>query len=170
MSGRTVVLVVARARNGVIGAAGAMPWHLPADLRRFKAMTVGKPVVMGRKTYESIGKPLLGRHNIVMTRQKGWQPDGVTVVANLAEALAATGMAPRTFGEIMIIGGGEVYTQALPLAGRIELTEIDLSPEGDTMLPAFSEAIWQEMARETHPPQAGRPGYDFVTLVRRETA
>jgi dihydrofolate reductase len=167
MSGRDVVLVVARARNGVIGNAGALPWHLPADLKHFKALTVGKPVVMGRKTFESIGKPLPGRHNIVLTRQAGWRADGISVVPNMAEALAATGMEVRTFGAIMIIGGAEIYAQALPFATRIELTEIDAEPQGDTLLPAFAQAHWHEVARTAYAAEGDRPGYAFVTLVRR---
>ncbi|MCU0891237.1 MAG: dihydrofolate reductase [Sandarakinorhabdus sp.] len=162
-----ITLVVARARNGVIGKDNAMPWHLPTDLKRFKAITVGKPVVMGRKTFESIGRPLPGRHNIVLTRQVGWTADGVTVVPNLAEAVAAAGLDPRTRGAIMIIGGAEIYALALPVATRIELTEVDAEPEGDTFLPAFDPARWREVARETHPPEGERPGFAFVTLERR---
>lgn len=162
-----VTLVVARAKNGVIGKDGAMPWHLPADLKRFKAITVGKPVVMGRKTFESIGRPLPGRHNIVLTRQTDWQADGVTVVPNLAEAVAAAGLDPRTRGDLMIIGGAEIYALAMPVATRIEVTEIDAEPEGDTFLPAFDPARWQEITRVTHPPEGDRPGFAFVTLERR---
>lgn len=165
---RAVVLVVARAKNGVIGADGGMPWHLPGDLKRFKAMTVGKPVVMGRKTFESIGRPLPGRHNIVMTRDPGWRAQGVSVVANLAEAIAAAGMEPRTYGEIMVIGGGAVYAQALPLAERVELTEIDLSPKGDTFFPDLPPDQWDEVARQHQPAEDGRPSHDFVSLVRRQ--
>lgn len=161
-----ITLVVARARNGVIGKDNAMPWHLPADLKRFKAITIGKPVVMGRKTFESIGKPLPGRHNIVLTRQPGWQAEGVTVVPNLAEAVAAAGLDPRVRGHIMIIGGAEIYALALPIATRVELTEIDAAPEGDTFLPAFDPARWQEVARVTHAPEGDRPGYAFITLER----
>jgi dihydrofolate reductase len=162
-----LVLVVARARNGVIGSDGAMPWHLPADLKRFKAMTVGKPVIMGRKTFESIGKPLPGRHNIVLTRDRAWQADGVTVAANLAEAIAAAGLDPRARAEeIMVIGGAQIYAEALPSATRIELTEIDAEPEGDTLLPRFDPARWVETARESHPAVDGRPGHAFVTLTR----
>ncbi|GGI85869.1 dihydrofolate reductase [Polymorphobacter multimanifer] len=164
---REVVIVVARARNGVIGNGGALPWHLPADLRHFKALTVGKPVVMGRKTFESIGKPLPGRHNIVLTRQPGWAATGVTTVPNMAEALAATGMEARTFGTIMIIGGAEISAQALPFATRIELTEVDAAPAGDTHLPPFAPADWHEVARTAHPSEEGRPGFAFVTLLRR---
>ncbi len=165
--GREIVLVVARARNGVIGNNGQLPWHLPADLKHFKALTVGKPVIMGRKTFESIGKPLPGRHNIVLSRSPGWAAEGVTMVPNLAEAIAATGMEPRAFGAIMVIGGAQIYAQALPLASRIELTEVDAEPEGDTLLPAFAEAEWRQVARAEHPPEAGRPGFAFVTLLRR---
>jgi dihydrofolate reductase len=162
-----LVLVVARAKNGVIGKDGTLPWHLPADLRRFKAMTVGKPVIMGRKTFESIGKPLPGRHNIVLTRDAGWRAEGVTVAANLAEAIAAAGLDPRARAEeIMVIGGAQIYAEALPSATRIELTEVDADPPGDTILPAFDPARWRETARETHPPAEGRPGYAFVTLTR----
>ena len=166
-----ITLVVARAKNGVIGRDNAMPWHLPADLKRFKAITVGKPVVMGRKTFESIGKPLPGRHNIVLTRQAGWTAEGVTVVPNLAEAVAAAGLDPRSRGDVMIIGGAEIYALALPVATRIELTEVDAQPDGDTILPAFDPARWREVAREVHPPEVGpdgpRPGFAFVSLERR---
>lgn len=162
-----LVLVVARARNGVIGNNGALPWHLPADLRRFKAMTVGKPVVMGRKTFDSIGKPLPGRHNIVLTRDRGWRAEGVTTVANLAEAVAAAGLDPRARAdEIMVIGGAQVYAEALPSATRIELTEVEADPEGDTVLPPFDPSRWRETARESHPAVDGRPAYSFVTLTR----
>jgi dihydrofolate reductase len=162
-----ITLIVARAKNGVIGRDGGMPWHLPADLRRFKALTVGKPVVMGRKTFQSIGKPLPGRHNIVLTRQAGWAAPGVTVVPNLAEAVVAAGLDPRVRAEIMIIGGAEIYALALPVATRVELTEVDAAPDGDTTLPAFDPARWQEVAREAHPPADGQPGFAYVTLERR---
>jgi dihydrofolate reductase len=162
-----ITLVVARAKNGVIGWQGGLPWHLPADLKRFKAITVGKPVVMGRKTFESIGRPLPGRHNIVLTRAADWQAEGVTVVPNLAEAVAAAGLDPRTRGDLMIIGGAEIYALALPVATRIEVTEVDAEPQGDTFLPAFDPARWAEIARVTHPPEGDRPGFAFVTLERR---
>ena len=168
MTGPDIILVVARAENGVIGVEGRLPWHLPADMRRFKAMKVGKPVIMGRKTFESIGKPLPGRHNIVLTRQPGWAAPGVQVVPNLAEAIAATGLDPRSrAGQIMVIGGAEIYALALPIATRIELTEVAASPAGDAVLPPFSPADWAEVAREAHPPAEGRPGFAFVTLHRR---
>ncbi|OYQ30150.1 diacylglycerol kinase [Sandarakinorhabdus cyanobacteriorum] len=162
-----VTIVVARAKNGIIGNKGALPWHLPADLKRFKAITVGKPVVMGRKTFESIGKPLPGRQNIVMTRDPAWTADGVTVVPNLAEAVAAAGLDPRVRGDLMIIGGAEIYALALPIATRIELTEVDAEPVGDTILPPFDASRWREVARVAHPAEGERPGFVFVTLERR---
>ena len=163
-----VVLVVARARNGVIGRDGAMPWHIPADLKRFKRMTVGKPVIMGRKTFESIGKPLPGRQNIVLTRDPAWTAEGVTVVPNLAEAVAAAGLDPRARADgIMVIGGAQVYAEALPSATRVELTEVDADFVGDTVLPGFDPARWREVAREAHAADGDVPGYAFVTLVRR---
>jgi dihydrofolate reductase len=162
-----LVLVVARAKNGVIGNAGALPWHLPDDLKRFKRMTVGKPVIMGRKTFESIGKPLPGRQNIVLSRDSAWAAPGVTVVPNLAEAVAAAGLDPRARADgIMVIGGAQIYAEALPSATRIELTEVDAEPVGDTVLPAFDPARWREVAREAHAADGERPGYAFVTLVR----
>jgi len=164
-----LVLVVARARNGVIGNAGALPWHIPADLKHFKAMTVGKPVIMGRKTFDSIGKPLPGRHNIVLTRDSSWQAEGVTVVPNLAEAIAAAGLDPRTRADaIMIVGGAQIYAEALPSATRIEVTEIDAAPEGDTVMPPFDPARWREVSRRSHPAVGDTPGYSFVTLVRAD--
>ncbi len=155
-----ITLVVARAANGVIGRDGALPWHLPADLRRFKALTMGKPIVMGRRTFESIGRPLPGRHNIVLTRG-AWRADGVTVVPDLPAALAAAG------GEAMIIGGAAVYAAALPVADRIELTEVHAAPRGDTVLPPFDPTDWVEVARDDHAGDGDAPGYSFVTLERR---
>lgn len=159
----TLSFVVARADNGVIGQCGALPWHLPADLRHFRALTLGKPVVMGRRTFASIGRPLPGRHNIVMTRDAAWRVDGVTVVASLDEAVAAAG---RT-NEVMIIGGATVYAAALPSAQRVHLTEVRAAPAGDTLLPAFDPALWRETARADHPAAGDMPGYSFVTLERR---
>jgi len=172
MSGFEMVLVVARADNGVIGRDGALPWRLPADLRRFKAMTVGKPVLMGRKTFESIGKPLPGRHNIVLTRDPAWAAEGVSVVPNLAEAIACAGLDRQTDGgaraeAIMVIGGAEIYAQALPLAERVELTEVHIEPEGDTLLPGFDLLVWREVSRVRHAAEGDAPAHSFVTLVRR---
>lgn len=161
-----IVLVVAAADNGVIGHQGAMPWHLPADLRRFKRMTTGKPVVMGRKTFESIGRPLPGRHNIVLTRS-GWQAEGVTVAPNLAEAIAAAGLDPRArASEVMVIGGAEIYALARPIATRIELTRIHLTPPGDSFFPDPEPTLWREAACEAHPPDGDAPAHDFLRYER----
>lgn len=163
-----IVLVVAAADNGVIGRDGQMLWHLPADLRRFKRMTTGKPVIMGRKTFESIGKPLPGRHNIVLTRDRAWAAEGVTVAPNLAEAIAAAGLDPRArAGEIMVIGGAEIYALARPVATRIELTRIHLSPDGDTHFPDPDDAQWALVGREDHAADGDAPAHSFLSFARR---
>ncbi|WP_374388832.1 dihydrofolate reductase [Sandaracinobacter sp.] len=163
-----IVLVVAAADNGVIGKDGAMPWHLPADLRRFKRITTGKPVIMGRKTFESIGKPLPGRHNIVLTRDPRWRAPGATLAPNLAEAIAAAGLDPRARAdELMVIGGAEIYALARPIATRIELTRIHVSPDGDTWFPDPDPADWREAAREDHAADGDAPAHSFLTYVRR---
>ena len=163
-----LVLIVARADNGIIGRDGAMPWHISEDLRRFKRLTVGKPVIMGRKTFESIGKPLPGRHNIVLTRDADWRAEGVTVAANLAEAVAAAGLNPKARADtIFVIGGAQVYAEAMPSATRIELTEVHAAPDGDTLFPPIDMTRWREAARETHASGDGHPAFDFVTLERK---
>jgi dihydrofolate reductase len=158
-------LIVARSRDGAIGRHGQLPWHLSEDLKHFKRLTVGKPVVMGRKTYESIGKPLPGRHNIVVTRNAAWQADGVTAVPNLAEAVAAAGLDPKVrAAEIMIIGGAEIYAQSLLFADRVYLTEVNIDvPDADAHFPALDPAQWRELHREAH---AGDPAFAFVTYDR----
>jgi len=162
--GPKVVLVVARARSGVIGRDNGLPWHLPDDLRRFKALTLGKPVLMGRRTFESIGRPLPGRHNIVLTRDARWSASGVTVVRSLDEALTAAGDAP----EIMVIGGADLYRQTLALAHRIELTEVESDVDGDVRLEAFPASEWRESAREVHAADDRHAWpFSFVTLERR---
>jgi dihydrofolate reductase len=144
-----IVLVVAVAENGVIGNEGKMPWHLPEDLRRFKRMTVGHAVLMGRKTFESIGKPLPGRHNIVLTRDPAWRADGATVAPDLAAAIAAAGLDPRTRSDpLFVIGGGALYAQALPIATRVELTRVHQSPAGDTHFPELDPGAWTQLASE----------------------
>ena len=160
-----VTLVVARADNGVIGRDGGLPWHLPADLRHFKQLTLGKPVVMGRRTFDSIGKPLPGRHNIVLTRGD-WTAAGVTAVPDLAAALAAAG----PVDEVMIIGGATVYAAALPLADRIHLTEVHIAPDGDTVLPPFDPDVWMETDRVAHPADGAFPAYSLVSLLYRDVA
>jgi dihydrofolate reductase len=156
-----VTLVVARAENGVIGRNGTLPWHLPADLRRFKAITMGTPMVMGRRTFESLPGRLPGRRHIVLTRDRTWAAEGAEVVGDLAEALAAAGE-PR----VSVIGGSDIFRLFLPVADRIELTEVHAAPEGDTFMPPFDPAQWREVARETHRAEDGHPAFSFVTLAR----
>ncbi len=142
-----VSIIVAASRNGVIGNKGRLPWHLPADLQRFKRITMGHPILMGRKTFESIGKPLPGRTNIVITRQQGFQCCGTTVAHSLEEGLL---MCDRgaTAQESFVIGGAEIFEQALPLADRIYLTRIEKDFEGDTKLFEIDLAVWKETSRE----------------------
>jgi dihydrofolate reductase len=154
-----IVFHLARADNGVIGRDGKLPWHLPADLRRFKAGTMGKPMVMGRKTFESFPSPLPGRRHIVLTRDRSWNAPGAEVVHDPEAALALAGS-----GEVAVIGGAEVFTLFLPRAERIELTEVHAAPEGDAVVPVF--AGWREAARENFPAEGERPAYSFVTLLR----
>ena len=163
-----VVLVVAAGLNGVIGRDNALPWHAPKDLKRFKQMTVGKPVVMGRKTFQSIGRPLPGRHNIVLTRDRDFHADGVSVAHNLAEAIAATGLDPRArAAELFVIGGAEIYRLAWPVATRIELTRVHLAPDGDALFPDIDMAEWMEVGREDVPADATSPGLSFLRYARR---
>jgi len=160
-----VTLVVAVAENGVIGQAGALPWRIPEDLKRFKALTVGKPVVMGRKTWDSLPrKPLPGRRNIVMTRDPSFHADGATAAHSFDDALAQA--AKDNPDEVMIIGGETVFAAALPLARRIHLTEVAAAPAGDAFMPRFDTARWRETAREG-PYDADGLAYSFVTLERR---
>jgi dihydrofolate reductase len=142
-----VVLVAAMAHNRVIGHEGGMPWHLPADLKHFKAVTLGHPVIMGRRTFESIGRPLPGRTNIVISRGRPDLPEGVALAGSFEEALQ--GVASET---AMVIGGGEIYRQALPHADRLELTLIDADISGDTQFPEWRPAEWRLTAMTSHPP------------------
>ena len=141
-----ISLIVAASTDNVIGVAGGLPWHLSDDLKRFKALTMGKPIVMGRKTYESIGRALPGRQNIVITTQDEYAADGCDVVASVEEAIAVAGDAD----EVMVIGGGEIYRLFLPLAERIHMTRVDVDVEGDTVFPEISDEVWREVAREEH--------------------
>lgn len=162
-----VVAIVAAAKNGVIGRDGRLPWHLPGDLRRFRSLTVGKPVVMGRRTFESIGRPLPGRHNIVLTRDREFRAEGVTVVHDLAGAVAAAGLDPRARAPtICIIGGAEIYRLALPITTAIELTRVDLDVAGDAVFPEPDPAAWRELWREDHPAEGALPAYSFIRLER----
>jgi dihydrofolate reductase len=144
----TVTLVVAVAENGVIGREGRLPWHLPDDLKRFKALTWGKPILMGRRTFESIGRALPGRRNVVLTRSKDYRPEGVVVADSLEQALALC----RDADEVAVIGGAELFRLALPLARRIHLTRVHAAVEGDVHWPPLDPAEWREVAREEHPP------------------
>ncbi|MBY6019025.1 type 3 dihydrofolate reductase [Ferrimonas balearica] len=159
-----IALIACMARNRVIGKDNQMPWHLPADLKHFKAVTLGKPVVMGRRTFESIGRPLPGRHNIVITRQADYAPEGVTVVASIEAAIAAAGAVE----ELMIIGGGELYTAMLPRADRLYITDVDLDVEGDTHFPDYQVLGWDEVERTVHQPdERNLYTLTFRTLDRR---
>ncbi|SEJ41758.1 dihydrofolate reductase [Sphingomonas sp. OV641] len=154
----TVSLHLARASNGVIGRDGGLPWHLPADLKRFKAQTIGRPMIMGRKTFESFPAPLPGRRHIVLTRDRDWSADGAEVTHDPEAALALAG------DDAAVIGGADIFALFLDRADRVELTEVHAAPEGDTIVPPFTG--WREVAREEHAADAGRPAYSFVTLVR----
>lgn len=159
-----ISLIVAVGRNGVIGREGALPWRLPADLKRFKALTIGHVMIMGRKTYESIGRPLPGRRSVIVSRQAGYAVPGATVATSLENAIAVAG----DVSEVFVIGGGEIYQAALPCAHRLLVTEVDASPEGDAYFPAVDTTIWSETARETHPAAEGAdaPGFAFVDYER----
>jgi dihydrofolate reductase len=165
-----IAFVVAIAENGVIGRNGQLPWRLPSDLKRFRRLTLGKPVIMGRKTYESIGKPLDGRDNIVVTRQARFSPPGVHVAASVGEALAlgqklATG---RGAEEVMIIGGADIFAATMPDTERIYLTLVHGAPAGDIRIALPDPRDWQETAREAMPrtPQDQFPA-DFIVLDRK---
>ena len=148
-----IVLLAAVAENGVIGRNNALPWRQSSDLKRFKALTLGKPVVMGRKTYQSIGKPLPGRTNIVVTRDPKFAADGVLVARSVetALALAREDALQRGADEIMVIGGTEIFAQTMPLADRLEITEVHAKPAGDVFFPPIDRKHWRETARSRHP-------------------
>jgi dihydrofolate reductase len=161
-SGRPrVSLIAAVARNGVIGRDGRMPWHLPEDLKRFKALTMGHAIVMGRKTFDSIGRLLPGRRTIIVTRQRNYRVEGADVVHSIDDAIALA----RGDDEVFVIGGGEIYVQALGRANRLHLTEIDATAEGDVHFPAIDRTQWHETSRETHRAADGT-AFAFVTYDR----
>jgi dihydrofolate reductase len=159
---RRVNLIVAMARERVIGAGNRLPWHLPEDLKHFKALTMGHHIIMGRKTYESIGRPLPGRTTVIVSRAKDYRVPGCLTATSVETAMAACGDDP----EIFFVGGAHLYAQALPRVSRIYLTEIDLRVEGDAWFPEFERAEWIETARDQHATEAGM-GYCFITLERR---
>lgn len=160
-----IALVVAVAENGVIGGNNQLLWHLPLDLKHFKQLTQGRPIIMGRRTFESIGRPLPNRTNIVVTRQTNWQAEGCEVVGSLPDALALA----QTLGpDVMIIGGGEIYRQALPLADTVYLTEVHHPFVGDVTFPALPPQEWQPESRERHEPDEKHAyPFSFVTLRRK---
>ena len=159
-----IFLVVARASNGVIGRDGGLPWHLPADLKHFKALTTGKPMIMGRKTFDSLPGLLPGRRHIVLTRDAGWSAPGAEVAPTMVEALALAAEGAGD-GTVAVIGGSQVFRLFEPVADWIELTEVHAEPEGDVTMPAFGPG-WREVSREEHAAAEGRPGFAFVTLKR----
>ncbi|MFC7536703.1 dihydrofolate reductase [Sphingomonas sp. GCM10030256] len=157
-----VSLIVARARNGVIGRDGKLPWHLPADLKRFKALTTGSVMVMGRRTFDSLPGLLPGRRHVVLTRDPHWSAPGAEVVHDVEQALAAAGDQP-----VSVIGGAEIFALFEGRADRIELTDVLADLEGDTRMPdPRAEGRWREVAREEHPAAEGRLPFAFVTLHR----
>lgn len=164
-----IVLVVAVSKNGVIGADGDMPWRLPTDLKHFKAVTMGKPVIMGRKTFVAIGKALPGRLNIVVTRQTGYSAQGATVVGDLASAVEIARDAALRDGvpEICVIGGGEIYRQMIDRAVRIYLTEVHAEAQGDTLFPQLADGVWRETERVRHEAGEGDSAdFSFVVYER----
>jgi dihydrofolate reductase len=157
-----IALIVAMARNRVIGKGGALPWRLPEDLKRFRSLTMGHPIIMGRKTYDSIGRPLPGRRNIVISRQPGLVIDGVETAASLQAALKMVADA----GEVFVIGGQQIYQAALPIADRIELTRIDRDFEGDVLFPEIDPEQWIESQCEAGQNAESGLKYQFVRLER----
>ncbi|AMB45782.1 dihydrofolate reductase [Methylobacterium sp. AMS5] len=159
-----VSLIAAVARNGVIGRDNDLVWRISSDLKRFKALTMGKPILMGRKTWDSIGRPLPGRRSLVLTRDRALNLPEVTVVHDWDEALAAAGR-----DELMVVGGAEIYRLALPHADRLHLTEVDAAPEGDAYFPPFDRAAFRETLREAHGPgERDEFAFQFVDLERLE--
>jgi dihydrofolate reductase len=164
MAPPSITLVVARASNGVIGNKGRLPWRLRNDMHHFRAVTMGKPMIMGRKTFESLPRLLDGRKHIVLTQDPSWHAEGAVVVHTVDEALAAAGDVP----EVTVIGGAEIYQLFLEQADKVWLTEIHAEPEGDTYLPEFSEDRWRLKASTAGQPREGELPHDFVILERRQ--
>lgn len=164
-----LAIIVAQAKNRVIGVNNKLPWHLPEDLRYFKQVTMAKPIIMGRNTYESIGRPLPGRTNIVISRQESYAPNGVKVVSSLEAAIEMAESIALIDGaaEAMVIGGGQIYAQALEKADRLYLTEVDAEIEGDAWFPEFSRDDWKEVGREDFSAEGPNPyNYSFIVLDR----
>lgn len=162
-------LIAALADNRVIGRDNQLPWHLPADLKHFKALTLGKPIIMGRKTWDSLGRPLPGRLNLVVSRQSGLQLEGAEVFASLEQAIerAAEWADEQGVAELMLIGGAQLYEQALGLAQRLYLTRVALSPPGDAWFPAVDQSVWSLLSSDSHPAHESAPAYVFECWERR---
>lgn len=162
-------LIAGIAENRVIGIDNSMPWHLPGDFKYFKEKTLGKPVIMGRKTWDSIGRPLPGRLNLVVSRQTGLQLEGAEVYASLQEAIARAEEWAAEHGadEMMLIGGQQLYGQGLPHANRLYLTRIELNVEGDAWFPEFDSAQWQRVSTQANPAEGDKPAYHFEVWERR---
>ena len=159
-----ISVIAALAKNRVIGIENRLPWRLPEDLAHFKALTLGHPILMGRKTFESLGRPLPGRTNVVITRNPGYKPEGCRVAASIPDAIALCGEAD----ELFFIGGAELYAQAIPLADRLYLTEVDVEAEGDAWFPDYDRSAFHEISRVSHVGAKGDPLlFDFVVYARR---
>ena len=159
-----ISLIVAMDRQGIIGANGALPWRLSSDLKHFKAITMGKPLIMGRKTHESIGRPLPGRENIILTRQKDYLAEGCAVFHEIEAALEAC----ANHAEVMVIGGAPLYDQLFPRATRIYLTRVEAEVNGDTWFPQFDDNAWNELERQDYPAdERNEYPYSFLLLERR---
>ncbi|WP_144572526.1 dihydrofolate reductase [Azomonas agilis] len=165
----SLAMIVAVAKNGVIGQDNRLPWHLPQDLQYFKARTLGKPIIMGRKTWESLKRPLPGRLNLVVSRQPQWQAEGAEVFPDLSAALERGQIwaQQQQVSEVMVIGGSEVFAQALPWIQRLYLTRVNLNPEGDAHFPDWQSPAWHQIASEAHPAQAEAPAYTFEVWERQ---
>jgi dihydrofolate reductase len=162
-SRRRIEIIAAVASNGVIGEGNALPWRLPADMQRFRALTTGHSVIMGRKTWDSLGRPLPDRQNIVVSRREGWTPAGATTASSLDDAIALA----RLPDPVFVIGGAQLYRAALPIADVMHLTEVHGEFDGDTRFPDYAREPWREVARECRRNEALPPlAYDFVTFAR----
>ena len=157
-----IVLVVARADNGAIGKDGKLPWHLPADLRHFKRVTMGAPMIMGRRTFDSLPGLLPGRRHIALTRDKSWSATAAEIALSVDEALAKAGTQ-----RVCVIGGAEIFRLFEPIAAAVELTEVHIDAAGDTFLPRFDPVRWKAVSSESHGAEDGRPPYTFLRLERR---
>ncbi|WP_417780535.1 dihydrofolate reductase [Stutzerimonas xanthomarina] len=164
-----LAMIAALAEQHVIGRDNIMPWHLPADLKHFKAMTLGKPIIMGRKTWDSLGRPLPGRLNLVVSRQPDLHLEGAETFTTLDAALVRAEQWAREqgVGELMLIGGAQLYSQALSQAQRLYLTRIEANPAGDAFFPAYDEAEWERIDNQPHPAEGEAPAYRFETWQRR---